>query len=104
MNKGKKVALAILFDMAFLVAIVFAVSTIIGGSDCAWKITLSKIVIVLLIPCMFYMTYMSVSGDKYDTLPDELLDDEEESSDTESANALSGTKQSDTEDLNSQNK
>lgn len=81
MNKGKKLAIALLFDMAFLVAIVFAVSTIIKGSDSMWKINLSKVVIVLFIPCIFYMTYMSAAGDKYDTLPDELLDDEEVASD-----------------------
>lgn len=82
MNKGKKIAIALLLDMALLVAIVFAVSTIIHGSDSAWKINLSKAVIVLFIPCMFYMTYMSAAGDKYDSLPDELLDEEEDSLDT----------------------
>lgn len=82
MNKGKKIAIALLFDMALLVGIVFAVSAIIHGSDSAWKINLSKAVIVLFIPCMFFMTYMSAAGDKYDTLPDELLDEEEDLSDT----------------------
>ena len=85
MNKGKKVALAIVVDMLFLVVIVLAVSTIIKGADSIWKINLSKAVIVLLIPCMFFMTYMAAAGDKYDKIPDELLDedDEKEASDSE---------------------
>ena len=85
MNKGKKVALAIVVDMLFLVVIVLAVSTIIKGADSIWKINLSKAVIVLLIPCMFFMTYMSALGDKCEKIPDELLDedDEKEASDSE---------------------
>ena len=78
MNKGKKIALAIVVDMLFLVVIVLAVSTIIKGADSIWKINLSKAVIVLLIPCMFFMTYMSAAGDKYDKIPDELLDEDDE--------------------------
>lgn len=78
MNKGKKIALAILFDMLFLVAIVFAVSTILHGGDTVWKVRLAQVLIILLIPCSFYITYMSFSGDKYDKLPEELLEEDEE--------------------------
>lgn len=83
MNKGKKIAIALVVDMLMLVAIVYAVATIIHNGDEAWKRNIAKVIIVLFIPCMFYMTYMSFSDGKYDELPADLLEDEESSDEVE---------------------
>lgn len=81
MSKGKKLAIAIVIDFILIAAIVFAVKMIISGDATGNKRLLCQGIIVVAIPIMFYMTYMSAAGDKYDELPAELLDDEDELSD-----------------------
>lgn len=78
MSKGWKIALALIVDMLVLGLIVFAVWKLCQGNDVAWKNTLFKWMIVLAIPCMFFLTFTSFAGDKFDTLPADLQDDAEE--------------------------
>lgn len=78
MNRGMKIAIAIVMDMLFLVAIVYAVAVIIRGTGTPFMRNLAKAVIVILIPCMFYMSFMTFSGERYDKLPEDLLEDGDE--------------------------
>lgn len=84
MSKGWKIALALIIDIVVLFLIAFAVWRLFQGNDTAWKNTLFKWMIVLAIPCMFFLTFISFAGDKFDTLPADLLDDEEEEKETPS--------------------
>jgi len=78
MSKGKKIAIAIVIDFILIAVVVYAVKNIISGHATGNYRFLYQGIIVVAIPIMFYMTYMSAAGDKYDELPAELLDDEDD--------------------------
>lgn len=73
MDKGKKIAIAIVVDMALLCFIVFSVRNIICGSLSTTMKNVFSWSIVVAIPIMFFISYMAFVGDKYD-LTDEEFD------------------------------
>lgn len=66
MDKGKKIAISILFDLLLLAAIVYCVYLMTTKELSHTCSNICKAIIVVCIPVMFLTTFISTSWDRYD--------------------------------------
>lgn len=76
MNKGLKAVIVVLVDIALLAVIVFAVRAILFLTLTELERRLCMATIIVAIPIIFYVTYLSFFGSKFDDL--DIQDFEEE--------------------------
>ena len=72
MDKGKKALIVVLVDFALVALIVFSVYMMLKTDADTFLHNLFMILIVISIPTMFFVTYLSFSGDKYQYDADEM--------------------------------
>lgn len=79
MNKGLKAVIVVLVDVALLAAIVLAVRAILFFSLTELQRRMCMATIIVAIPIIFYVTYLSLFGSKFDDLDIQDFENELES-------------------------
>lgn len=78
MNKGTKILIAVLADMALLVLIVLSVRYLLFHTESAVYRRIFSGVIIVAIPVMFFISFTTFAGDRYDYDPDAFEGDDAE--------------------------
>ncbi len=83
MNKGTKILVTVLADMALLVLVVFSVHFLLAYPESALYRRLFSALIIVAIPAIFLISYMTFAGDRFDYNPEAFEEEEQESADME---------------------
>lgn len=83
MSKVKKAMLTVLVDAVMLAVLVFSVYSMLFCADTELMKNIYTALILISIPVIFFVTYMSIAGDKYDYIED--LEDEADTLSVESS-------------------
>lgn len=77
MNKGTRILVTVLADMALLALVVFSVHFLLAYPSSLLYRRVFSILIIIAIPAMFLISFTTFAGDKYDYDPDEFEEDGE---------------------------
>lgn len=78
MNKKAQYVITICVDMIMLAIVAIASYFLLTHGFTGWKQYVLQGVIIAAIPTIFFLTYMTFAGHKYDSLPDDEEDEDRE--------------------------
>lgn len=78
MNKKAQYVITICVDMIMLAIVAIASYFLLTHGFTGWKQYVLQGGIIVAIPTIFFLTYMTFAGHKYDSLPEEEEDGEED--------------------------
>lgn len=85
MNKGTRILVTVLADVALLVLVVLSVRFLLAYPESAMYRRVFSVLIIAAIPAIFLITYTTFAGDRFDYNPEEFEEEEQEDADMEEA-------------------
>ncbi len=80
MNKGTRILVTVLADMALLVLVVFSVHFLLAYPESVLYRRVFSILIIIAIPAMFFISYTAFAGDRFDYNAEVFEEEEKEDS------------------------
>lgn len=85
MNKGTRILVTVLADMALLVLVVLSVHFLLAYPESALYRRVFSVLIIVAIPAIFLISYTTFAGDRFDYNPEAFEEEDQESADMEEA-------------------